>query len=162
MSDIAANSRPDDSTESPPTAPSFSSTKATAAEAQRETSVLLSALEQSARQAAQNWGTILSANERLTTNIEGAYRISIKESMEYAAQLTEMARTNFLAASELVSALTAAKSPSEVVTAAAQHARKQLELVVEQNRKLWRIGQRVASAAAASVEPNSTKSVSKI
>jgi hypothetical protein len=47
---------------------------------------------------------------------------------------------------ELASALAKAKTPSEVVEISGAHARKQMELLVTQNRQLWAAAQKIATS----------------
>ncbi len=52
------------------------------------------------------------------------------------------------AALELAQALAAAKGPSDVIALSSAHARRQMELIVEQNRQLWSVAQKIAGAMA--------------
>jgi len=49
---------------------------------------------------------------------------------------------------ELAQALAAAKGPSDVIALSSAHARRQMELIVEQNRQLWSVAQKIAGAMA--------------
>ena len=101
---------------------------------------------QGAEQAKENWQAMKSAAEKLTATVQGSYSTAAKESMDYGVRLIETARANTGAAIELANALLAAKSPSEMVELSSAHARRQLDVMVEQNRQLWAAAQKVAAA----------------
>jgi phasin len=102
--------------------------------------------EASAEQAKENWRIMKAAAEKLASAVQDAYSITTRESMEYGMKVMETARANAAAALDLSNALIAAKSPSEVVELSSAHARRQLNLTVEQNRQLWAAAQKIATA----------------
>lgn len=113
--------------------------------------------EASAEQAKENWQIMKSAAEKLTVTARDAYSTTTKESMEYGMKVMETARANTGAALELANALMAAKSPSQLVELSSADARRQLDLIVEQNRQLWAAAQKIATAM---LEPLNTESSS--
>ncbi len=109
--------------------------------------------EDSQAQANQAWLAIQSGNERLSAVMQGSYRVGVQESVDYATHLIETAQNNLSAACELASALMGAKTPSEIVEVASSHARRQLETIAGQNRRLWTLAQRVSSAMIEPITP---------
>ncbi len=149
MSEVSVNTKSQNVSKAPPMAP-LDSTKGSGVHNESQDfefpNLFKGLSENSAAHATESWQIIRAANEKLTSTMEGACRVAVKESMDYATHLAEMAQTNLTAASELASALLAAKSPSDIVDISGRHARKQLEVIAEQNRKLWTLGQRVSAS----------------
>ncbi len=108
--------------------------------------LLMKLSENSQAQANQAWQAMQSGNERFTAVMQGSYSVGVQESMDYATHLIETAQNNLSSACELAGALMSAKNPSEIVEVAGSHARKQLEAITDQNRRLWTLAQRVSSA----------------
>jgi phasin len=102
--------------------------------------------EKSAEQAKENWQVMKSAAEKLTAEAQGACSTAAKESVDYGMMMMDAARANTDAALELANALMAAKGPSEVIALSSVHARKQLNLIADQNQQLWAAAQKIASA----------------
>jgi hypothetical protein len=102
--------------------------------------------EQNAAKAQEAWKTMHSKADELAAAVQELCRTSSAESVDYASHLVQTAQSNMNAASELISALMSAKSPSDVVTIASAHARNQLDVLTEQNRRLWAVAQRLSAA----------------
>ena len=101
---------------------------------------------QSSETAKEHWQTMKSAGVRLTSLVQATCSVAAKESLEYGNKVIETAAVNTRSALELANALAKAKTPSEIVEISAAHARKQIELVVTQNRQLWMAAQKMATS----------------
>ncbi len=97
----------------------------------------------------ENWQIMKPAVEKLTEMLHDTSSTAVKESVDYGMKVMEAARTTASAAIELANGLVAAKTPTEIVELSSSHARRQLDLLVEQNRQLWAAAQRVT----ATIEP---------
>jgi phasin len=147
MTDFAVNVKATPKAPPPTNAPGISPDSPRADAPLFEFPVLFHGMsEASAEQAKENWQTMRSAAEKLTTAVRDTYSITTKESLDYGLKVMETARANTAAALELAKALMAAKSPTEVVELTSAHARQQLQMTVEQNRQLWAAAQKIASA----------------
>lgn len=102
--------------------------------------------EQSNEKAKEHWQTMKSAGEKLSSLMQATCSVAARESLEYGNKVIEHATLNTRSALELANALAKAKSPSEVVEISSAHARKQIELVVAQNRQLWMAAQKMATS----------------
>ena len=102
--------------------------------------------DQSSEKAKEHWQTMKSAGERLNSLMQATCSVAAKESLEYGNKVIEHAASNTRSALELANALGKAKTPSEFVEISAAHARKQIELVVTQNRQFWMAAQKMATS----------------
>jgi hypothetical protein len=93
-----------------------------------------------------------SASEKLATMAQGSYSAAAKESMDYGLKVMETAALNAQTALELANALMKARTPSEIIEVSGAHARKQMELVVAQNRQLWGVAQKIATSMFAPIK----------
>jgi hypothetical protein len=105
--------------------------------------------EKSAEFGKENWRIMKPAVEKLTEMLHDTSSTTVKESVDYGMKVMEAARTMASAAVDLANGLGAAKTPSEFVELSSSHARRQLDLIVEQSRQLWVAAQRVT----ATIEP---------
>ena len=101
---------------------------------------------QNTETAKKNWLAMKSASEKLSAMAQGTYSTTAKESMDYGLKIMETASSNAQSALELANALAKAKTPSEVIQISSAHARKQMELLVHQNRQLWSAAQKIAKS----------------
>jgi len=108
--------------------------------------IALAGVAATARQVEGEAQILRSANEKLVATVDGVYRTGAKESAEYAMQFIQISQNNLKSACELAGALMAAKTPSEIIEVTSAHARKQLELIAEQNRRMWTLAQKVSAA----------------
>ncbi len=101
--------------------------------------------EKSAEFGKENWQIMKPAVEKLTEMLHDTSSTAVKESVDYGMKVMEAARTTASAAIDLANGLVAAKSPAEIVELSSSHARRQLDLIVEQSRQLWVAAERVTA-----------------
>ena len=99
--------------------------------------------EKSAEYAKENWGIMKPAVEKLAEMLHDTSSTAVKESADYGMKVMEVAQTAISTAVDLANGLAAAKTPAEIVELSSSHARRQLDLLVDQNRQLWVAAQRV-------------------
>jgi phasin len=147
MADIAVNAKSESRSIPTTGSPSNSTEPPLSTNSMSEFPILLRGLsEQNSERAKESWKTMKSAGEKLTAMVQGTYSTAAKESMDYGLKVMETASLNAQSAFELASALAKAKTPSEVVEISGAHARKQMELLVTQNRQLWAAAQKIATS----------------
>jgi hypothetical protein len=94
-----------------------------------------------------------TAAARLVTMAQGNCSSAVTDSLDYGLKMMEAARASLTEAMDLANALMAAKAPSEVIEITSAHARRQLDILVDQNRRLWTAAQKIAKGM---MEPLST------
>jgi hypothetical protein len=80
-------------------------------------------------------------------DLAGNGSAALDEGLAYGRELMHSANAYLAAAAELGQALVAARSPQQIMEATTVHARRQLDLLTEQNRQLWMAAQRVVHMA---------------
>ena len=86
---------------------------------------------------------------------------TMKGLQDYNEMLLEIAQTNINAAFQFLRQVVAAKSPSEFITVATEHARRQYETSSKQAKELTALAQRLAIASAEPVKEHATKTFDK-
>jgi len=76
-------------------------------------------------------------------DLAGNGSAALGEGLAYGREVMHSANAYLAAAAELGQALATARSPQQIMEATTIHARRQLELLTEQNRQLWMAAQRV-------------------
>ena len=100
--------------------------------------ILLQGLsEQNAERAKEHWQTMKSASEKLAATVRDSYSTATNESVDYCLKVMANVSSNAQAALELATALAKAKTPSEIIEISSAHVRRQMEIMVDQNRQLW-------------------------
>jgi phasin len=102
--------------------------------------------EKSTEQAKENWLKMKSATEKLTRAAQDSCSATAKESLDYLNQVMVIAASNAHAAFDLANALVQARTPSEIIEVSAAHARKRMDQIAEQNRKLWSAAQKIQTS----------------
>jgi len=100
--------------------------------------------EQQSELAKEQWQTMKSASEKLTATVRDSYSTAAKESVDYGLKVMANASANAHAALELATALAKAKTASEIIEISSAHARRQMEVMTNQNRQLWMAAQKIA------------------
>jgi hypothetical protein len=86
---------------------------------------------------------------------------TIKGLQDYNEKLLEIAQTNVDATFQLLRQVAVAKSASEFITVATEHARRQYEISSEQAKELTVLAQRLAIASAEPAKEHATKMFDK-
>jgi phasin len=102
------------------------------------------------------------ASEEAGELLESTYATVAKGATEYNRKLIEFARINTRAAFDYTQGLLGAKSPAEFIELATAHARKQFDIVAEQNKELCALAQETATAAAKPIKTSVSKVINKV
>jgi phasin len=86
---------------------------------------------------------------------------ALKGMQDYNRKLVEFTQANTKSAFELVQSLAGVKSPAEFAQVSTDHARQQLETMVEQTRQLAELTQRVTLATAEPLKTGFAKALSR-
>lgn len=118
--------------------------------------------EKGAAQAKENYDKIKAAAEESTAVLEDTYTTAAKGLTAYNLKFIEAARANANAAFDFISALVAAKSPSEAVELSSTHARKQFDACSEQAKELSKLAQKVAVDTAEPIKTSVSNAFGKV
>lgn len=92
---------------------------------------------------------------------EATYATATKAAAEYGLKLTETARTNANAAFDFAQNVVGARSVSELMNVAAEHARAQFEVLSQQGKDLAALAQKLATETAAPAKSGFEKAVKR-
>ena|SRR5947209_3689921 len=147
MSDIAVNTREPKQKIPTTPSPSISSDAPETGNSVPQFPILLQGLSQEqTERAKEHWQTMKTASEKLATAVREGYSTAATESMDYSIKLMANASANAQAALQLATSLAKAKTPSEIIEISTAHARRQMEVMQEQNRQLWTAAQKIATS----------------
>ncbi|WP_249158320.1 phasin family protein [Bradyrhizobium jicamae] len=74
-----------------------------------------------------------------------AYSSNAQGAADYGLKVLEISHANAASAFGFFVDLLASKSPTDVLSLSAEHARKSFAMATEQNRELWALGQKLAT-----------------
>jgi phasin len=101
------------------------------------------------------------ASEEAIDLFQNTYATVATGATHYNLKLIAIARANTCAAFDCALELLSAKSPTEVIELSTAHARRQLDIVSGQNKELWALAQKVATAAAEPVKTGMSKALNR-
>jgi len=104
--------------------------------------------EKAVGQAKETYERMSSAAAEASNLIQDSCLTAAKGAMEHNAKVVEIVRANTNAAFDYAEKLLAARSPSDFVDMASDHARKHFDAISGQTRELSALGQRVTLAIA--------------
>jgi phasin len=113
--------------------------------------------EKGAAQAKETYEKMSAATAEVSNLIQNSCSTAARGAMEYNVRVIEIARTNANAAFDYANELLGAKSPSEFVEIATEHAREHFDTLAEQTRQLSALGQKVALEIAEPLQAGVTK-----
>lgn len=102
-----------------------------------------------------------AATEQTTKLMENTYAAAAKNIKDYNLKALEFAKVNSDSAFDYVQQLMSAKTPSEMLELWTAHARKQLEVLTEQTKKLSMLGQRGVTETIENLNSGTTKAVNQ-
>jgi phasin len=102
-----------------------------------------------------------AATEQTTKLMENTYAAAAKNIKDYNLKALEFAKVNSDSAFDYVQQLMSAKTPSEMLELWTAHARKQLEVLTEQTKKLSMLGQRGVTETIKNLNSGTTKAVNQ-
>lgn len=96
-----------------------------------------------ASMAQQQWQLMNQGARKLASAAQDGCSIAVKESLDYGLNAMQAAQSHMNAALELASALTTAKSQADMIELSTAHARRQLDFLMDQNRRVWVTAQKI-------------------
>lgn len=90
--------------------------------------------------------------ERLADISLSSWSAANEESISYVTMMMDTARCNLASAVSLATDLANIKKPADVVAITNAHAKRQMELIMAQNRHLWASAQKLSNAISLTAE----------
>ena len=114
-------------------------------------------VEKGTAQAKETFAKMSAATSEATDLVKNSCSTAVKGAQDYNNRLLQFAQANTNVAFDFAQRLLGAKSPSEFMELATEHARKQFEALTEQTRELAALGQKVTLATAEPLKTGVTK-----
>lgn len=108
--------------------------------------------EQNVVRARDNCEKIKAASGEIADILRESYSTTAKGTADYGVKVIEISRINTNSAFDFLTNLLETKSPPEIISLSVMQSRKNLEAVSMQNRELWELAQKVATAAADTIK----------
>src|SRR5436190_308528 len=117
--------------------------------------------EQGVAQARNNCEKMKTASEEIVDILRESCSTNATGVADYGAKVVEISGVNTSAAIDFLTDLMATKSLSELIQLSATQGRKNFEAASAQNKELWQLAQKVATAAAEPVKKSFTRVLQK-
>jgi phasin len=100
---------------------------------------------------------IKAASEEMGEALRETYSSNAKGATDYGLKVIEISKDNAASAIDFFAQLLASKSVTDVLTLSATHARKTFETASAQNKELWVLAQKLATATGEPIRKHVTK-----
>jgi phasin len=117
--------------------------------------------ETGAKQSKEAFEKIGAATSDAAEVMTNCCSTALKGMQDYNRKLFEFTQANTKSAFELVQNLAGVKSPAEFAQVSTEHARRQLETIVEQSRQLAELSQHVTLATAEPLKTGFAKALNR-
>jgi phasin len=117
--------------------------------------------EQGVVQARDNCEKIKTASEEIVGILRESCSTNARGAADYGVKVIEISGVNTNAAIDFLTELMATKSLSDVIHLSATQGRKNFEAATAQNKELWELAQKVATAAAEPIKKSFTRVLQK-